>query len=65
MDRSELELALKELVGTEGVNASAVVTRDGIMVEFLNKHTPEEGGITTASGGSDDAEDSGEMHENA
>ena len=42
MDRSELELALKELVGTEGVNASAVVTRDGMMVEFLNKHTPEE-----------------------
>jgi len=35
MDGSELELALKELVATEGVNASAVVTRDGIMVEFL------------------------------
>ena len=34
MDGSELELVLKELVGTEG--ASAVVTRDGMMVEFLN-----------------------------
>jgi len=42
MDESELELALKDLVETEGVNASAVVTRDGIMVEFLNKHAPEE-----------------------
>lgn len=41
MDGSELELALKELVATEGVNASAVVTRDGIMVEFLNKHVAE------------------------
>ena len=41
VDRSELELALKDLVATEGVNASAVVTRDGIMVEFLNKHTPK------------------------
>ncbi|MQY54866.1 MAG: hypothetical protein GH149_06260 [Methanosarcinales archaeon] len=38
---TELELALKELVETEGVNAGAVVTRDGIMVGFLNKHTPE------------------------
>ncbi len=42
MDGSELERALKELVAMEGVNASAVVTRDGIMVEFLNKHAPEE-----------------------
>ncbi|MGB2729027.1 MAG: roadblock/LC7 domain-containing protein [Halobacteriota archaeon] len=42
MSESELELALKELVATEGVNASAVVTRDGIMVEFLNKHAQEE-----------------------
>jgi predicted regulator of Ras-like GTPase activity (Roadblock/LC7/MglB family) len=42
MDGSELELVLKELVRTEGVNASAVVSRDGIMVEFLNKHAPEE-----------------------
>jgi predicted regulator of Ras-like GTPase activity (Roadblock/LC7/MglB family) len=41
VNAAELELALKELVATEGVNASAVVTRDGIMVEFLNKHTPE------------------------
>ncbi|MBC8520390.1 MAG: roadblock/LC7 domain-containing protein, partial [Methanomicrobia archaeon] len=29
-------------VETEGVNASAVVTRDGVMVGFLNKHAPEE-----------------------
>jgi len=36
----ELGLALKELVETEGVNASAVVTRDGMMVEFLSKHAP-------------------------
>ena len=42
MNGSELELALKDLVATEGVNASAVVTRDGIMVEFLNKHAQEE-----------------------
>lgn len=41
MNGSELELALKDLVATEGVNASAVVTRDGITVEFLNKHIPE------------------------
>ncbi len=41
MVETELELALKELVETEGVNAGAVVTRDGIMVGFLNKHTPE------------------------
>ena len=34
MEGLELELALKELVGTEG--ASAVVTRDGMMVEFFN-----------------------------
>ncbi len=40
-DKPELELALKELIETEGVNAGAVVTRDGIMVEFLNRHTPE------------------------
>ncbi len=38
---AELELALRALVETEGVNAGAVVTRDGIMVNFLNKHTPE------------------------
>ena len=41
MNATELELALRELVKTEGVNAAAVVTRDGIMVNFLNKHTPE------------------------
>ncbi len=41
MVETELELALKDLVETEGVNAGAVVTRDGIMVGFLNKHTPE------------------------
>ena len=41
MNVAELELALKELVETEGVNAGAVVTRDGIMVGFLNNHTPE------------------------
>ncbi|MGB2729029.1 MAG: roadblock/LC7 domain-containing protein [Halobacteriota archaeon] len=41
MNVTELELALKELVETKGVNAGAVVTRDGIMVNFLNKHTPE------------------------
>ncbi len=42
MNGSELELALKDLVAMEGVNASAVVTRDGIMVGFLNKHAQEE-----------------------
>ncbi|MGB2840888.1 MAG: roadblock/LC7 domain-containing protein [Halobacteriota archaeon] len=42
MSESELELALKDLVATEGVSASAVVTRDGIMVGFLNKHAQEE-----------------------
>jgi len=42
VNATELELALKDLVATEGVNACAVVTRDGIMVEFLNKHAPEE-----------------------
>lgn len=41
MNTAELELALKDLVATEGVNAGAVVTRDGIMVGFLNKHAPE------------------------
>ena len=41
MNATELELALRDLVKTEGVNAAAVVTRDGIIVEFLNKHTPE------------------------
>ena len=41
VNATELELALKELVETEGVNASAVVTRDGVMVEFCNKHVPE------------------------
>ena len=41
MNASKLELAMKELVETEGVNAAAVVTRDGIMVEFLNGHPPE------------------------
>ena len=42
MYESGLELALKDLVATEGVNASGVVTRDGIMVGFLNKHAQEE-----------------------
>jgi predicted regulator of Ras-like GTPase activity (Roadblock/LC7/MglB family) len=42
MNGSELEFVLKDLVQTEGVNASAVVTRDGIMVGFLNKHSQEE-----------------------
>ncbi len=37
----ELNIALKDLVATDGVNASAVVTHDGIMVEYLNKHTGE------------------------
>jgi predicted regulator of Ras-like GTPase activity (Roadblock/LC7/MglB family) len=41
MNGSELELALKVLVETEGVNASAVVTREGVMVAFCNKHIPE------------------------
>lgn len=41
MNATELELALRDLVETEGVNAAAVVTRDGIMVNFLNKHAPE------------------------
>lgn len=43
MNAAELELVLKDLVETEGVSAGAVVTRDGIMVDFLNKHTPEAG----------------------
>lgn len=34
----ELELALKDLVDTEGVYASAVVTRDGIIVESLGMY---------------------------
>lgn len=42
VSESELELALKDLVATEGVSASAVVTRDGIMVGFLGKHAQEE-----------------------
>lgn len=42
MSESELERALKDLVATEGVSASAVVTRDGIIVGFLNKHAQEE-----------------------
>jgi predicted regulator of Ras-like GTPase activity (Roadblock/LC7/MglB family) len=41
VNAAELELALKDLIATEGVNAGAVVTRDGIMVNFLNKHTPK------------------------
>ena len=41
MNTAELELAIKDLVAMEGVNAAAVVTRDGIMVNFLNKHTPD------------------------
>jgi len=41
VNATELELALRDLVKTEGVNAAAVVTRDGIMVNFLNKHAPE------------------------
>lgn len=39
---TELELALKDLVKTEGVNASAVVTRNGIMVGFSDRHAQKE-----------------------
>jgi predicted regulator of Ras-like GTPase activity (Roadblock/LC7/MglB family) len=41
VNATELELVLKDLVATEGVNASAVVTRDGVLVAFCNKHVPE------------------------
>jgi predicted regulator of Ras-like GTPase activity (Roadblock/LC7/MglB family) len=42
VNTAELELAIKDLVAVEGVNAAAVVTRrDGVLVEFLNRHTPE------------------------
>lgn len=41
MNGAELEEGLKELVETDGVNASAVVTRSGVMVEFRNKHSHE------------------------
>ncbi len=36
-----LKVALEDLVATDGVNASAVVTHDGIMVEYMNKHAAE------------------------
>jgi len=42
VSESEFELALKDLVAAEGVSASAVVTRDGIIVGFLNKHAQED-----------------------
>lgn len=41
MKVTELELALKDLVETEGINAGAVVTRNGIMVGFY-LHAPVE-----------------------
>ncbi len=41
MAGEELGEALKELVGTAGVNASAVITRNGVMVEFRNRHIME------------------------
>ena len=41
-EKTELGHALKDLVATEGVNATAVVSKDGIMVRFLNKHAQEE-----------------------
>ncbi|MEA2032051.1 MAG: hypothetical protein U9N41_00520 [Euryarchaeota archaeon] len=64
MKGSELELALKDLVAMEGVNASAVVTRDGIMVNFLNRHTPE--AVSPLSSlVAMDGDNSGEMHEDA
>jgi len=37
-ENAELGLALKELVAMEGITASAVVTRDGIIVESLGKY---------------------------
>ena len=42
MKVTELELPLKELVETEGVNAAAVISRDGILVNFFNTLTPED-----------------------
>lgn len=39
---TELKLPLKELVETEGVNAAAVISRDGILVNFFNTLTPED-----------------------
>jgi len=38
----ELERALKELVKTKGVNAAAVISKDGVMVNFFNTLTPED-----------------------
>ena len=38
----ELEHALKELVKIKGVNAAAVISKDGVMVHFLNPVTPED-----------------------
>ena len=41
-ENPELERALKELVKTKGVNAAAVISKDGVMVNFLNTLTPED-----------------------
>ncbi|RZN37721.1 MAG: response regulator [Methanophagales archaeon ANME-1-THS] len=41
-ENPELEHALRELVKTKGVNAAAVISKDGVMVHFLNTVTPEE-----------------------
>ena len=37
-EKTELEHVLKDFVATEGVTASAVVTRDGLIVESLGKY---------------------------
>jgi len=38
----KLERALRELVKTKGVNAAAVISKDGVMVHFFNTLSPEE-----------------------
>jgi CheY-like chemotaxis protein/predicted regulator of Ras-like GTPase activity (Roadblock/LC7/MglB family) len=41
-ENPELDRALKELVKREGVNAAAVISKDGMMVNFSNTLTPED-----------------------
>ncbi|MDI6886385.1 MAG: response regulator [archaeon] len=41
-ENPELDRALKELVKTEGVNAAAVISKDGVMVKFCDSIIPED-----------------------
>ncbi|MBE0517382.1 MAG: response regulator [Methanophagales archaeon] len=41
-ENPELDRALKELVKRKGVNAAAVISKDGVMVNFFNTLTPED-----------------------